>query len=133
MPAARSRAMPWPATSGFGSTRGDHHAGDAGVDQRIAAGRRAAVVGAGFQADPGGGAAQVVRRLRAHRASAIGLGMRPAGLLGEAAGRATRPSADAMTQPTRGLGSLRPMAPWARARASFRRVRSVSLIGMAPV
>ena len=44
MPAARSRAMPAPATRGSGSSSATTTAGDAGVDQRLGARRRVAVV-----------------------------------------------------------------------------------------
>ena len=57
MPAARKRAMPRPATCRVRVFDGDDDLGNAGVDQRIAARRRAAVVRAGFERDVGGGAA----------------------------------------------------------------------------
>ena len=69
MPAARSRAKPWPATSGFGSRIAIDDPADAGRDQRVAARRRAAVVRAGLQRDVGGGAAHVVRRAPRRRAA----------------------------------------------------------------
>ena len=52
-----------------GVADGDDDAADAGVDQRVAARRRAAVVGAGFERDPGGGAAQVGAGRPARRAA----------------------------------------------------------------
>ena len=42
---------------GEGIGRSDHHPGDAGLDERVATRRRAAVVGTGFQRDPGRGTA----------------------------------------------------------------------------
>ena len=54
MPAARSLAMPWPLTRGFGSVGGDDAAGDAGGDEGVGAGAGAAVVGAGLEGYVGG-------------------------------------------------------------------------------
>ena len=54
--------VPWPLTRGSGSGGGDDDTGDAGGDQRVGAGRGAAVVAAGFQRDVGGGALGLRRR-----------------------------------------------------------------------
>ena len=39
--------------------QGDHHPGQTGGDERVSAGRRAAMVGTGFQADPGDAASNI--------------------------------------------------------------------------
>ena len=59
---------------------GDQNAGDAGFDQRLAAGRRATVMGAGLQGHVGGGAA----RRGPGPLQGLGLGMRSAAGLGPA-------------------------------------------------
>ena len=61
-----------------------HHPADAGGDERVGAGRRAAVVRAGLEADDDGGAAHV-GAARGGVAQRHHLGMRPAGFLGVAA------------------------------------------------
>ncbi len=97
---------------------GDDDPGDAGLDQRIAARRRAAVVRAGFEGDVGGGAAR--RRPVAGVAQRHHLGVGFAGALRVRRWPMLLPSASTMTQPTRGLGSVRPMACAASTRASAR-------------
>ena len=71
-PAAASRAIPAPFDPRVGVLGGDHHAGDAGRDQRLGAGRRRAGVGAGLERDVGGGAARPLARLGSASASAWG-------------------------------------------------------------
>ena len=62
-----------PDTRVVGIAGGADDARDAGVDQRIGAGRRAAVMGAGFERDIGGGAARQLaglgQRLRSRHAA----------------------------------------------------------------
>ncbi len=55
---ARSMAWPFPLTRSSGIDHGGHHARNTGVDQRLRARRRAAVMGAGFERHIGGGAAR---------------------------------------------------------------------------
>jgi hypothetical protein len=83
MPAARKRAKPRPATCGLGSGAIDHDLGNTCADQRVAARARAALVGAGLQRDPGGGAAHIVPA-RSDIAQGHDFRMRTAGLLGVA-------------------------------------------------
>ena len=62
---------------------GSDHLGDAGINQRVAAGARAPGVGTGLQRDIGRRPTGVIA-LRRRVAQRHDLGMRPTGLLGEA-------------------------------------------------
>ena len=111
--------MPRPLTRGSGSSIATTTRADAGGDQGIGAGRRLAVMAAGLERDIGRGAA---RRLAGPR-QRLGLGMRPAAGLRPAAPD-DAPSLT-MTQPTAGLGQVRPRSR--RASASAARIWSASM------
>jgi hypothetical protein len=64
---------PKPVHAGIGVGTGNDHACNAGLDQRLGAGRSLAMVGAGFQADICRGAP----RRRARLGKCLGFGMRP--------------------------------------------------------
>ena len=80
-PAWRSRATPLPDDARVGVLDGAHHAGDAGLQDRVGARRRAAVMRAGLERDVHGLAARPLAGQRQH----LGLGVRPAARLGAAA------------------------------------------------
>ena len=75
---------------------GGDHAGDAGGDQRIGAGRRAAHVRAGFERDVGGGAA----RLHARLAQRVDFGMGLAGAQVDSPRRRPCPCARSRSRPS---------------------------------
>ena len=97
---------------------GDHHAGDAGGDQRIGAGRRAAPVAARLQRDIDGAPRAAVPAMSSAAGSACG---RPPGAV--TARPTTRPSLTT-TQPTEGLGQVLPSPR--RASASAARIWATS-------
>ena len=80
MPAARRRAMPWPADQRVRVAGRNHDASDSRFEQRIAARRRTAVMRARLQRDVHRGTAHVVAGF-ARCAQRHHFGVRPAGLL----------------------------------------------------
>ena len=120
IPAAASRASPWPATRGSGSAIGGDDARDAGGDQRVGAGRRPAVMRAGLERDIERGAARRFAGLGAAPASRHAAGRR------RPCGRGRRPRAVLARRSRRptGLGQVvpRPRAPRRSAAAMKRAV-----------
>ena len=93
---------------------GDHHAGDAGLDDRVRAGRRLPVVAARLERDVHRRAARVGAAARGER---LALGVRPRRTRCGSPRRAPSPSLTT-TAPTSGLGVVRPRPPRpARSRA----------------
>jgi len=99
IPAARSLAKPSPATRGFGSCIAATHVLDAGIDDRVHAGRSAAVMAARFQVH-----VQRLRRASAPRPLLVPAPPRAASRPFHAQPVPTTAPSLTMTQPTRGLG-----------------------------
>jgi hypothetical protein len=120
-PAARRRATPRRPRAGRGRG-GDHDARDARGDQRVGAGRRAAVVGAGLEGDVGGGAARALPG----GGERDGLGVRPPARSCQPSPTTSSPCA--ITQPTIGLGWVVPR-PRSASSSARRRWRTSPSLG----
>ena len=117
MPAARSAPGARARDERIRVLDRDHDPCDAGLDERIAARRRAAVVRAGLERDPDGRAADVCGRDSRRRAApSLRHADRPPAGCGRVRSRRRRRAT--ITQPTRGFGSQTPIAISAQCRAS---------------